>query len=132
MISENNIDNIQLKDYEEFIHYQKDSYRDYSLHLKRLCDQLLTNRVIHSFICRTISKIYKINVKELSGRYSDGIENIINIYLNVIWAMTWDIDISSVTEKCLMNCWLRRRFASADKISAFFKHALEIGTNLAR
>ena len=120
VISENNTDNIQLKDYEEFIHYQKDSYRDYSLHLKRLRDQLLTNRVIHSFICRTISKIFEINVKELSGRYSDGIENIINIYLNVIWAMTWDIDISSVTEELFNELLAQKQiYVMIDEIEMF-------------
>ncbi len=100
VISENSTDELHLKDCEEFIHYQKDSYKDYSLHLKRLRDHLLTNEVIHKFICRAIRNIFEISgIKEISGRYSDGIENIINIYLNVIWAMTWDMDISGMTEK---------------------------------
>ncbi len=99
IVSENNTEELHLKDCEEFIHYQKDSYKDYSLHLKRLRDQLMSNKVIHTFILRTIHRIFGINVKETDGRYSDGIENIINIYLNIIWAMTWDIDILSLTEK---------------------------------
>ncbi|MDE7478941.1 MAG: ATP-binding protein, partial [Lachnospiraceae bacterium] len=49
IVSENKTDEIQLKDCEEFIYYQKDSYKDYSLHLKRLRDQLLTNKIIHQF-----------------------------------------------------------------------------------
>lgn len=99
IVSENNTEEYQLKDYEEFIHYQKDSYRDYSLHLKRLRDQLMACNAIHAFIFQTIRKIFGINLKDANGRYSDGIENIINIYLNIIWAMTWDIDISSLTPK---------------------------------
>ena len=43
IVSANNTDELQLKDYEEFIHYQKDSDSDYSLHIKRLRDHLLTN-----------------------------------------------------------------------------------------
>lgn len=99
IVSENATDEVKLKDCEEFIHYQKDSYKDYSLHLKRLRDHLLTNEVIHDFICRTICRIFDIRIKEINDRYSDGIENIINIYLNIIWAMTWDLDISSLNEE---------------------------------
>lgn len=94
IVSANNTDELQLRDYEEFIHYQKDSYSDYSLHLKRLRDHLLTNEVVHNFICRAVYKIFAIDIREISSRYSDGIENIINIYLNIIWAATWDFEIS--------------------------------------
>lgn len=99
VISGSSTDELQLKDYEEFIHYQKDSYKDYSLHLKRLRDQLLTNSVIHRFICQAVHMIFDMNISEIKGRYSDGIENIINIYLNIIWSMTWDMDVSGLTNE---------------------------------
>lgn len=99
IVSENNTEELRLKDCEEFIHYQKDSYKDYSLHLKRLRDQMMANKVIRTFIFRTVHRIFEINIRKTDDRYSDGIENIINIYLNIIWAMTWDIDILSLTEK---------------------------------
>lgn len=98
VVSQNNTDDLRLQDCEEFIHYQRDSYEDYSLHLKRLRDHLLTNQMIHDFICRAIHRIFEIDIKEINSRYSDGIENIINIYLNIIWAITWDLDISCLTE----------------------------------
>ena len=120
IVSGNNTDEVHLKDYEEFIHYQKDSYKDYSLHLKRLRDQMLTNNVIHTFICHVISKIFEISIKELNGRYSDGIENIINIYLNVIWAMTWDIDISSLTEEAFYELLSQKQiYVMIDEIEMF-------------
>lgn len=43
--SESNTEELHLKDCEELMHYQKDSYRDYSLHLKRLRDQLMADTV---------------------------------------------------------------------------------------
>lgn len=120
IVSENNTDELQLKDYEEFIHYQKDSYKDYSLHLKRLRDQLLTNEVIHRFICRAVRMIFEIDIKEIRSRYSDGIENIINIYLNIIWAMTWDMDISCLTEE-MFDVLLSQRqiYVMIDEIEMF-------------
>lgn len=90
---------LQLKDCEDFINYQNDTYKDYSLHLKRLRDYLLANKVVYNFICLTIKKIFKIDIRGINGRLSDGIENIINIYLNIIWAMIWDMNILYITEK---------------------------------
>ncbi len=120
IISENNTDELQLKDYEEFIHYQKDSYGDYSLHLKRLRDHLLTNRVIYDFICHVVYAIFEIDIKEISGRYSDGIENIINIYLNIIWAMTWDMDISNLTEEKFCGLLSQKQiYVMIDEIEMF-------------
>lgn len=120
IISENNTDELPLKDYEEFIHYQKDSYKDYSLHLKRLRDQLLKNKIIHNFICRAIQKIFEININEINSRYSDGIENIIHIYLNVIWAMTWDIDISCFTEEAFYELLSQKQiYVMIDEIEMF-------------
>lgn len=101
VVSGSNTDELRLKDYEEFVHYQKDSLKDYSLHLKQLRDQLFRNQAIHQFICSAVRRIFAVDIQEIHGRYSDGIENIINIYLNVIWAMTWDQDISGLTEEGL-------------------------------
>lgn len=120
VVSEYNTDQTQLKDYEEFINYQKDSYKDYSLHLKRLRDSLLVNEVIHKFICHTIDKVFEMDIKEINCRYSDGIENIINIYLNVIWAMTWDIDISALTEEMFYELLSQKQiYVMIDEIEMF-------------
>ncbi|MDE6607684.1 MAG: AAA family ATPase [Lachnospiraceae bacterium] len=120
IVSESNTDELRLKDCEEFIHYQQDSYKDYSLHLKRLRDQLLTNKVIHNFICHAIDMIFEIDIKEISVRYSDGIENIINIYLNVIWAMTWDMDISCLTEETFCELLSKKQiYVMIDEIEMF-------------
>lgn len=118
--SGHNTEKLQLKDCEEFIKYQEDSYKDYSLHLKRLRDHLLTNKAVHNFICQTIHKIFEIKVEEIGGRYSDGIENIINIYLNIIWSMTWDIDASSLTEDALGRLWSEKQiYVMIDEIEMF-------------
>lgn len=120
IVSENNTDQLQLKDCEEFIHYQKDSYKDYSLHLKRLRDHLLANKIVHDFICCAIRRIFEIDIKEINCRYSDGIENIINIYLNVIWAMTWDLDISCLTEETFSELLSQKQiYVMIDEIEMF-------------
>ena len=103
IVSEYSTEQPQLKDCEEWLHYQKDSYKDYSLHLKRLRDHLLSNAVVHQFICQAIHKIFDIDIRELNSRYSDGIENIINIYLSIIWAMMWDADFSEMTGKAFYD-----------------------------
>ena len=120
IVSENATDEIKLKDCEEFIHYQRDSYQDYSLHLKRLRDHLLTNKLIHNFICRTIGRIFEIEMKEINDRYSDGIENIINLYLNIVWAMTWDLDISCLNEEIFSERLSQKQiYVMIDEIEMF-------------
>lgn len=86
----------RMKDLEEFIYYQQESYKNYSLHLKLIRDYLLSNAVILRFICDTIQRIFGIHIENIDGRYSDGIENIINIYLCIIWTMVWDIDVQKL------------------------------------
>ncbi len=103
VISEHSTEQPQLKDCEDWLHYQKDSYKDYSLHLKRLRDHILSNEIVHQFICGAIHKIFDIKVNELNSRYSDGIENIINIYLSIIWAMLWNTDFSVLSEKAFFD-----------------------------
>ncbi len=120
IVSENKTEELRLKDDEEWIHYQKDSYKDYSLHLKRIRDQLLANPAIHHFICRVIRQVFSMDIQEIRGRYSDGIENIINIYLNVIWAMTWDQEISSITEEELSKLRSQKQiYVMIDEIEMF-------------
>ncbi len=120
IVSENKTEQLRLKDNEEFIHYQKDSYKDYSLHLKRIRDQLLGNPAIHRFICHAIDQIFEIQLQEIRGRYSDGIENIINIYLNVLWAMTWDQDSSKLTKESLDDLLSQKQiYVMIDEIEMF-------------
>lgn len=88
-----------LKDIEDFIKYQKDTYQDYSLHLKKLRDELLTNDIIKDFIYKAIKRIFDIDIFETTQKFSDGIENIINIYLCIIWAFIWKDDFSTLTKE---------------------------------
>lgn len=119
IVSENSTDELQLKDYEELIHYQQDSYKDYSLHLKRLRDQLLANKAIRDFIHCAIQMIFGMNITE-GNRHSDGIENIINIYLNVVWAMVWDTDIPCLTSERFYGLLSQKKaYVMIDEIEMF-------------
>lgn len=120
VVSEYSTERPLLKDVEEFIHYQKDSYIDYSLHLKRLRDYLLTNDIVRHFISRVIRNIFELNLEQADTRYSDGIENIINIYLNVIWAMTWDMELTDLTEENFQNLVAQKQvYVLIDEIEMF-------------
>lgn len=90
-------------DLEELMQYQKEALENYSLHLKNIRDILLANSEIVSFLCGTIKKIFSIYIGDITERYSDGIENVINIYLNIIWMMVWDLDIRELTRKQLQS-----------------------------
>ena len=92
-------ENVFLKDFEDFINYHKDAYRDYSLHLKRIRDFLMPNIIVYNFVCTTVKRIFDIDTCDPSKRLSDGIENIINIYLAIIWSMVWDVNIHQLTEE---------------------------------
>lgn len=89
----------EIKTLEDFIQHQKDSYKEYDLYLRQIREQLLKNKVIVAFICSIIEKIFSIKIEDLSARYSDGIENIINIYLNIIWTILWDLNVDSLDEE---------------------------------
>jgi len=120
VVSEHTTEEVQLRDCEEFIHYQKDSYMDYSLHLKRLRDSLLANAFIYCFICQAVYDIFEIDIKGINSRFSDGIENIINIYLNIIWAMVWDMDITCMKEELLHKLLSQKRiYVLIDEIEMF-------------
>jgi len=120
IVSEYSTEQPQLKDREEWLHYQKDSYKDYSLHLKRLRDHLLCDAVVHQFICQAIHKIFDIDIRELNSRYSDGIENIINIYLSIIWAMMWDVDFSEMTGEAFYDMIAQKQlYVMIDEIEMY-------------
>lgn len=94
---------VLLKDIEEFINYQKDIYKDYGLHLKKLRDEYMYSEIIKNYIGKTIEKIFGVDISAYSNRLSDGIENVINIYLSIIWPMIWDIELSVMSEKQFKN-----------------------------
>ena len=108
------------RDLEEFIAYQRDSYQDYSLHLKHIRDYLLSFESVEEFLCGRVNDIFELQLKRLSGRYSDGIENIINIYLCIIWMMTWDGSIETSSAKSLQDGLAQKdAFILIDEIEMF-------------
>ncbi len=99
VLSKAKTEDVKLKDLEEFLYYQRDAQKDYNLHLKRIRDSLLSNQAIGKAVLEAVKEIFDIEIAGTGGRYSDGIENVINIYLNIIWAMLWDRDLTNLTEE---------------------------------
>ncbi len=99
MLSEAKTEDVKLKDLEEFLYYQRDSQRDYNLHLKRIRDSYMANEVICRAVRQAVKEIFDVEITDTGARYSDGIENVINIYLNIVWAMFWDKDITALAEE---------------------------------
>lgn len=100
---------VKLSDLEEFVQHQKDSYQEYELHLKMLRDNLLSNEAIAAFICVTIHNIFGITIDDLNSKYSDGIENVINIYLNIIWTLIWAEDVRNINREKLFQLFAEKR-----------------------
>lgn len=120
VLSRAKTEDVKLKDLEEFIHYQKDAGDDYNLHLKRIRDSLMSNGVIGRAVCEAVKEIFDIEIAGAGGRYSDGIENVINIYLNIIWAMLWDRDLTSLTEEEFKELTAEKRiYVLIDEIEMF-------------
>lgn len=93
-----NTESTGYRDREDFLNYQRAIYRDYSLHIKKIRDYLLKSGTIFDFLRQRIKNIFDLDIQDLEERHSDGIDNIINIYLSIIWVMLWNQDLSSLTE----------------------------------
>lgn len=81
-----------IPDKEVLLNYKRDIYNDFASHLNVLRKNLFKNDFIQGFVLDAVNKMFDTGIKEYSQRYSDGIENVINIYLNIIWILIWDID----------------------------------------
>ncbi len=90
-------DDFRPRDIEEFVYYQEDALNDFGLHLKRIRDYLQADQNARHLTVRILQTIFEKSVTDLSVRHSDGIENIINLFSCILWAMTWDTDLSVMT-----------------------------------
>lgn len=119
-VSDANTERIRISDLEDLIHYQKDALNNYALHLRNLRNMLLSNDVIESFILKAVKKIFSIEIQNLSNRYSDGIENVINIYLNIVWMMIWKHSIYDLNEEQFNNLISEQKiYVLIDEIEMF-------------
>ncbi len=89
----------EFEDLEGIINYKQELYTEYDLHLKGIYDYLLKWEYVKTFIKNAVDKIFNVTISDFNVRYSDGIEDIINIYANIIWILTWNIDFSQTNEK---------------------------------
>lgn len=92
-----------ISDKEALLDYKRDIYGDFALHLNVLRANLLENAYICRFILDAVNRMFDTGIRDYSQKYSDGIENIINIYLNIIWILTWDVDYKQITGEQLQQ-----------------------------
>jgi uncharacterized protein (TIGR02646 family) len=97
IVSKTQTDDFRPRDIEEFVYYQEDALDDFGLHLKRIRDYLQADQNARHLTVRILQTIFEKSVTDLSVRHSDGIENIINLFSCILWAMTWDTDLSVMT-----------------------------------
>lgn len=117
----------KMEDLEDVINYEKDMLKDYDLHLKKIRDYLMQYIVVNKYINKIINKLFNIKLpldedEKIKNdiKYSDGIENIINIYLNVIWILTWDQDLSELkSEQFEKELKSNKVFIMIDEIEMF-------------
>jgi energy-coupling factor transporter ATP-binding protein EcfA2 len=110
-----------VKDLEDFLAYKRDSYKEYDLHLRIIRADLLQNDAVRQIIKKAIKYMFGGDYEfDFSNRQSDGVENIINIYCNIIWLFTWDKDIENIKADELSQ-YLRSTSAviMIDEIEAF-------------
>lgn len=89
----------KLKDIEDFINYKHDIYTDYSLHLKNIRDSLFCFDFVRDFVIDAVNLMFGTDIADFEHTYSDGMENIVNIYVSIIWTLVWDRELSGLDEK---------------------------------
>lgn len=115
-----------INDLEDLINYEKNMLFEYDLHLKKIRDYLMKYEVIRKYIQDVIKKLFDMQIpidEKLiieNKRYSDGIENIINIYINIIWILTWDNNINELDELGLNDILATKKsYILIDEIEMF-------------
>ncbi len=127
VVVSNSIVNLPIiLDVEELIKYEEDIYTGYDEHLKILRNHLLKFKTINKYIFEAIKELFCIELPRNSDlfiedkKYSDGIENIINIYLNIIWVLTWNINVGKLTYSELKETLKNRQaYILIDEIEMF-------------
>lgn len=110
MVNQYLLKEYNIPDKEMLLNYKKEIYGDFAFHLNVLRENLFENKDIRSFILDAVNKMFDTDITEYAQRYSDGIENIINIYLNIIWILTWDVDYKKI-DVTIMQKYLHERSA---------------------
>ncbi len=86
-----------ITDTEEIINYKRDNlYDDFSMHIKKIRDDYLGLDMVKDYITDAIKEMFGIDISNFQIRHSDGIENIINLYVNIIWILTYQADLSKM------------------------------------
>ena len=109
-----------ISDKEALLDYKRDIYGDFALHLNVLRANLLENPFICRFVLDAVNRMFDTSIRDHSQKYSDGIENIVNIYLNIIWILTWDVDYKQITGEQLQQLISQRcAYILIDEIEMF-------------
>lgn len=88
----------KLRDTEDFINYKRDMYQQYDLHLRQIREYLFAFEIVRNFVINAVERMFHFQIDSFAKQYSDGIENIINIYVNIIWVLTWHENLSIMSE----------------------------------
>lgn len=103
VVSKTNTQAVKIGDYEDLMQYQKDALDNFALHLRNIRNELILSSAVQQFIKKAVGYIFGIEIKDIMHRYSDGVENVINIYLNIIWTIMQGNVPGRLTYKQLEN-----------------------------
>lgn len=85
-----------FSDAEEIINYKRGMYDKYDEHLKMIRDYFLKYDVVRDFVKSAVNRMFGVDTFSFEQKSSDGIENIINIYVNIIWILAWNENLSEM------------------------------------
>lgn len=82
----------KVDEFEYKIELQKKIYGDldYDVHLKRIRLLFLNDKIIDGVLGRFLHKVFNKNININDSYLSDGVVNIINIYLEILWSFNYD------------------------------------------
>lgn len=88
------------RDNESFLNFTKEKEQEYGEHIATLRKEYSNVKVINTFINEILKRLFDFNGNyELNSAkiYSDGIENIISIFLDIICVTIWDKNVETFT-----------------------------------
>ncbi len=91
------INEIIVSDYEMYLQYNTSKSETINNHISSIRKKFEQNIAVNEFLNEILLHLFDFNEQfnlRNEKKYSDGIENIIAIFVDLVWSVTWKIDIT--------------------------------------